>query len=61
MVTKRLPDEINRVQASPDMAALMNSLNFTPPPIKTQAQFRDIVVNELQVWKKIAAAPRVTL
>lgn len=61
-VAKRLPDEINRVQASPEMATLMNSLNFTPPPIKTQAQFRDIVVNDLQVRKKIAAdAPRVML
>jgi tripartite-type tricarboxylate transporter receptor subunit TctC len=60
-IVKRLTDEINKVQASPEMAALMQRINFEPPPIKTQAQFRDIVRHDLLAWKKLAADAGVTL
>jgi len=60
-IIKRLSDEINKVQASPEMAALMQTINFESPPVKTQAQFRDIVQNDLQVWKKLAADAGVTI
>lgn len=60
-IVKRLSDEINKVQASPEMAALMQRINFEPPPIKTQAQFRDIVLHDLQAWKKLAADAGVAL
>ena len=60
-IVKRLSDEINKVQASPEMAALMQNINFEPPPIKTQTQFHDIVRNDLQAWKKLAADAGVTL
>lgn len=60
-IVKRLADEINKVQASPEMAALMQRINFEPPPIKTQAQFRDIVRHDLQAWQKLAADTGVTL
>ncbi|MNN80358.1 Tripartite tricarboxylate transporter family receptor [compost metagenome] len=60
-IVRRLSDEINKVQASPEMTALMQNINFEPPPIKTQAQFRDIVLNDLQAWEKLAADVGVTL
>lgn len=60
-IVKRLAEEVNKVQASPEMAALMKNMNFEPPPVKTQAQFRDIVRNDLQAWKKLAADAGVTL
>jgi tripartite-type tricarboxylate transporter receptor subunit TctC len=60
VIVKRLSDEINKAQASPEMAALMLRINFEPPPIKTQTQFRDIVRNDLQAWKKLAADTGVT-
>lgn len=54
-IVKRLTDEINKVQASPEMAALMQSVNFEPPPVKTQAEFQTIVLDDLRAWKKLAA------
>lgn len=60
-IVKRLSEEINKIQASPEMAALMKGINFEPPPVKTQAQFRDIVQNDLQVWKKLAAEVGVSI
>lgn len=60
-IVQRLAEEVNKAQASPEMAALMKNMNFEPPPVKTQAQFRDIVRNDLQAWKKLAADAGVTL
>ncbi len=53
-IAKRLTDEVNNVQASPEIAALLKRLNFEPPPVKSAAQFGEIVQNDLQVWTKIA-------
>jgi len=53
-IVKRLADEANKVQALPEIAALMKRLNFEPPPVKTSAQLGEIVRNDLQVWTKIA-------
>jgi tripartite-type tricarboxylate transporter receptor subunit TctC len=50
----RLADEVNKVQASPEIAALMKKLNFEPPPVKSSAQLGAIVQNDLQVRTKIA-------
>ena len=60
-IVKRLSEEINKIQASPEMAALMKNINYEPPPVKTPAQFREIVLNDLQAWKKIAADSSITL
>ena len=54
-IVQRLTTEINKIQASPEMAKRMEDLNFEPPPVKSQEQFRDIVVNDLKTWKQIAA------
>jgi len=54
-IVKRLNDEINKVQTDPGMAAMMNTMNFAPPPVTTPAQFTSIVDNDMKVWAKIAA------
>lgn len=53
-IVKRLADEVNKVQGSPEIAALMKKLNFESPPVKSSAQLGEIVRNDLQVWTKIA-------
>jgi tripartite-type tricarboxylate transporter receptor subunit TctC len=60
-VAARLTEEINKVQASPEMARLMQSINFEPPPVKTQVQFQSIVLHDLQAWKKLAADTGIAL
>ncbi|MBL8378141.1 MAG: tripartite tricarboxylate transporter substrate binding protein [Burkholderiales bacterium] len=52
-VVRRLNEEINKVQSSSEMQSLMSRMNFEPPPVKSAAQFRDIVTNDLQTWRKI--------
>ncbi|BDB27338.1 tripartite tricarboxylate transporter substrate binding protein [Cupriavidus sp. P-10] len=54
-IVKRLSDEVNKVQGSPEIAALMNKLNFEPAPVKSSAQLGEIVQNDLRVWTKIAS------
>ncbi|MFS8977791.1 tripartite tricarboxylate transporter substrate binding protein [Cupriavidus necator] len=53
-IVKRLSDEVNKIQGSPQLAATMKSMNFEPPPLKTSAQFGEIVSRDLQVWARIA-------
>jgi tripartite-type tricarboxylate transporter receptor subunit TctC len=60
-IVKRLSEEINKVQTSPEMATLMQNVNFEPPPVKTQPQFREIVLSDLQTWKKLAAEAGVSI
>lgn len=60
-IVKRLSDEVNRIQASPEIAQLMTNLNFEPPPIKTSVDFRRIVLNDLQTWKKIATDASISV
>ena len=52
-VVRRLNEEINRFQAAAETQSLMARMNFEPPPVKSAAQFRDIVGNDLKTWKKI--------
>ncbi|MBL8382651.1 MAG: tripartite tricarboxylate transporter substrate binding protein [Burkholderiales bacterium] len=52
-VVRRLNEEINRIQSTAEMQSLMARMNFEPPPVKSPAQFRDIVASDLQTWKKI--------
>jgi len=60
-IVKRLADEANKVQTSPDIATLMRTMNFGPPPVKTSVQFAEIVSHDLQVWSKIAADAGIRL
>ncbi len=60
-IVKRLHAEINKVQQSPEAAAMMKNMNFGPPPAKTTEQFRDIVDSDLNTWSKIAADAGIQL
>ncbi|NOV24228.1 tripartite tricarboxylate transporter substrate binding protein [Cupriavidus necator] len=60
-ILKRLGDEINMVQKSPDLAATMKTMNFGPPPATTPEQFREMVSRDLQLWSKIAADARIQI
>ncbi|WP_427307443.1 Bug family tripartite tricarboxylate transporter substrate binding protein [Cupriavidus sp. H39] len=60
-ILKRLGDEINKVQKSPDLSAKMKTMNFGPPPATTPEQFREMVGRDLQLWSKIAADARIQI
>ncbi|SOY58512.1 conserved exported hypothetical protein [Cupriavidus taiwanensis] len=60
-ILKRLGDEINKVQKSPDLAAAMKTMNFGPPPAIAPEQFREMVSRDLQLWSKIAAEARIQI
>lgn len=60
-IVERLTAEVNRIQAMPDTAAKMAAMNFEPPPVKTSAQFRSIVLKDLQTWKKLVTDAGITL
>jgi len=60
-IVQRLNEEINKIQALPEMAARVKSMNIAAPPTKTADQFRAIVAEDLQVWKKIVADTGITV
>lgn len=60
-IVKRLTEEVNRIQASPEMGKLMATLNFEQPPVKSGAEFRGIVHDDLQTWKKIATDASISI
>jgi len=53
-IVKRLSDEVNKAQASPELAATMKAMNFGAPPVKSSAQFAATVSHDMEVWSKIA-------
>ena len=59
-IIERLSAEVNRIQRLPEIAARMAAMNFEPPPVKTAAQFKSIVVNDLQMWRKIVQDAGIT-
>lgn len=60
-IVQRLSEEVNKIQASPEMATFMDRLNFMAPPVKTPEQFGAIVTNDLKTWKKIATDANISL
>lgn len=59
-IIERLSVEVNKIQRQPEIAAKMTALNFEPPPVKTPAQFKSIVANDLQMWRKIVQDAGIT-
>ena len=45
----------------PEMAARSASMNVGVPTIKTPEQFRDVVAQDLQLWKKIVTDANITV
>ncbi len=53
-ITDRLNAEINKVQASAEMAKRMETMNFEPPPVKTAEEFKAIIASDVKMWATIA-------
>ncbi len=53
-ITDRLNAEINKVQASAEMAKRMETMNFEPPPVKTADEFKAIIAADVKMWATIA-------
>ncbi len=59
-ITDRLNVEINKVQASPEMAKRMESMNLESPPVKSAEEFKAIIASDLKMWVTIAKDANVT-
>lgn len=59
-IVERLSAEVNKIQRLPEMGAKMSSMNFEPPPVKSASQFKSIVSNDLQMWRKIVQDAGIT-
>lgn len=60
-VVRRIHDEVNRIQATPELKALMVRMNTEPPPIWTSEQFRAMISRDLEVWRRTARDANITL
>ena len=58
-IVNRIHTEINRIQKTPELSAVMNRMNLEPPPVWSIEQFRDMMRNDLQVWKKIVSEGKI--
>ena len=52
-IVEQLSAEVSKIQRLPEIAARMSAMNFEPPPVKSAAQFKSIVANDLQMWRRI--------
>ena len=59
-ITDRLNSEINKIQASPETAKRMETMNFEPPPVKSADEFKAIVAADVKMWSQIAKDANVT-
>jgi tripartite-type tricarboxylate transporter receptor subunit TctC len=59
-VTDRLNTEINKIQASAEMAKRMETMNFEPPPVKTPEEFKSIIASDVKMWITIAKESNIT-
>jgi tripartite-type tricarboxylate transporter receptor subunit TctC len=60
-IVQRLNEEIIKIQALPEMTARVKSMNIAVPPAKSPDQFRALVVEDTQVWKKIVTETGITV
>ena len=59
-ITDRLNLEINKVQASTEMAKRMEVMNLEPPPVKTAEEFKAIIAADIKMWTSIAKESNIT-
>ncbi len=59
-ITDRLNIEINKVQASTEMAKRMEMMNLEPPPVKTAEEFKAIIAADIKMWTSIAKESNIT-
>ncbi|MFJ4291821.1 Bug family tripartite tricarboxylate transporter substrate binding protein [Cupriavidus sp. NPDC089707] len=60
-VVQRLNAEINRILAATDMRPAFESRNMSAPQRKTPAEFAQTVREDIDSWRDIAQAARITL
>lgn len=58
-ITERLNAEINKVQASPEMAKRMEGMNLEPPPVKSAEAFKAIIASDVKMWAAIAKDAKI--
>lgn len=59
-ITDRLNTEINKIQASGEMAKRMETMNLEAPPVKTAEEFKAIIANDIRMWSSIAKESNIT-
>jgi tripartite-type tricarboxylate transporter receptor subunit TctC len=59
-ITARLNIEINKVQASAELAKRMETMNLEPPPVKTSEEFKSIIAADVKMWIAIAKESNIT-
>ncbi|WP_256330529.1 tripartite tricarboxylate transporter substrate binding protein [Variovorax sp. YR216] len=60
-IVQRLNTEINKIQQQPDMVAKVTAMNIAPPPTKSPDAFRSMMIQDLQMWKRIVADTGITV
>lgn len=59
-ILQRLSEEINRIQAQPEMVARALQMNVSPSQLTTPAEFASVVANDLRLWRGIVADAGIT-
>jgi len=52
--------EINKVQASAEMAKRMETMNLESPPVKSAEEFKSIIAADVKMWTSIAKESNIT-
>lgn len=59
-IVERLHAEINKVMLAPQTKELAARLNVEPPQVRDIEQFRNLLVQDHEVWKKIIRDAKIT-
>jgi tripartite-type tricarboxylate transporter receptor subunit TctC len=60
-IVERLNAEVNRILIQPDYQAVLRRLNVDPPSPVGPAAFRNLISDNLRIWKKIVTEANVQL
>lgn len=59
-ILQRLSDEINKIQAQPEMVNRALQMNVSPSQLKTPGEFASVVGADLRLWKSIVSDAGIT-
>ncbi len=60
-IVQRLNVEVNQALSQSGYQAAMRNLNVQPPPKLSPAEFRELVVSNLDIWKRITKEAQIQL
>ncbi len=60
-IVKRLNAEVGQVLSQPEYLATMQRLNVQPPPKLNPKELRDLIADNLAIWKKVAQDAHIEL